>query len=81
MTATGPLRGRVATMEALLIFSRSSRKMARTAFLRARVRGHRLAYLEQMEARERSSSGEGDKILLPEAVRSFIRDWDKDIKL
>ena len=56
-------------------------ELARTAFLRARVRGHRLAYLEQMEARERSSSGEGDKILLPEAVRAFIRDWDKDIKL
>ena len=56
-------------------------ELARTAFLRARVRGHRLAYLEQMEARERSFSGEGDKILLPEAVRSFIRDWDKDIKL
>ena len=56
-------------------------ELARTAFLRTRVKGHKLRYLEQMEARERSFSGEGDKVLLPGAVRSFIRDWDKDIKL
>lgn len=56
-------------------------ELARTAFLRTRVKGHKLRYLEQMEARERSFSGEGDKVLLPGAVSSFIRDWDKDIKI
>ena len=56
-------------------------ELARTAFLRTRVKGHRWRYLEQLEAREKFFSGEGDKVLLPEAVSSFIRDWDKDIKL
>ena len=56
-------------------------ELARTAFLRTRVKGHKLRHLELMEARERSFSGEEDKVLLPEAVSSYIRDWDKDLKL
>ena len=56
-------------------------ELARTAFLRTRVRGHKMKYLEQLEACERSASGESDRVLLPEAVTSFIRDWDKDIEL
>ena len=56
-------------------------ELARTAFLRTPVRGHKLKYLEQLEACERSVSGESDRVLLPEAVTSFIRDWDKDIEI